>query len=100
MPLNIRSETVNRLAKKLAARTRLNKTEAVKLALENELRRLQRKTPLRIRVRPLQQRLLRAPATGREAQKDFYDELSGESRCSSTLPRSSRSLPASRRPTR
>ncbi|RUU15392.1 transcription factor, partial [Mesorhizobium sp. M6A.T.Ca.TU.002.02.2.1] len=39
MPLNIRSEEVNMLAEKLAARTRLNKTAAVKLALENELRR-------------------------------------------------------------
>lgn len=78
MPLNIRNEAVNRLAEKLAARTRLNKTEAVKLALENELRRIERKTPLRIRVRPLQERLLRRPATGLDADKGFYDELSGE----------------------
>ena len=39
MPLNIRSEEVNELADRLAARTRLNKTEAVKLALRNELER-------------------------------------------------------------
>ncbi len=78
MPLNIRNETVNRLARRLAARTRLNKTEAVKLALENELRRIERKTPLRIRLRPLQERLLRRPATGLDADKRFYDELSGD----------------------
>jgi hypothetical protein len=40
MPLNIRDETVNKLAERLAARKRMNKTEAVRAALENELRRL------------------------------------------------------------
>ncbi|TIM19123.1 MAG: transcription factor, partial [Mesorhizobium sp.] len=45
MPLNIRSEEVNMLAEKLAARTRLNKTAAVKLALENELRRAEEAIP-------------------------------------------------------
>ena len=49
MPLNIRSEEVNRLAETLAARTQRNKTEAVKRALENELRRLDQAVPLRER---------------------------------------------------
>ena len=44
MPLNIRSEEVNRLADRLAARTRLSKTEAVKRALESELRRVDPRT--------------------------------------------------------
>ncbi len=77
MPLNIRDETVNQLAEKLAARRRTNKTEAVKTALVNELRRLNEATPLRERLRPLQNRVLRRPATGLEADKAFYDELSG-----------------------
>jgi antitoxin VapB len=77
MPLNIRDETVNRLAEKLAARRRTNKTGAVKTALVNELRRLDDATPLRERLRPLQNRVLRRPATGLEADKAFYDELSG-----------------------
>ena len=78
MPLNIRSEEVNRLAETLAARTRLNKTEAVKLALENELRRIDQVRPLRDRLRPIQDRILAHPATGQEADKEFYDALSGE----------------------
>jgi antitoxin VapB len=78
MPLNIRSDEVNRLAEELAARKRLNKTEAVKLALENELRRLDAAVPLRERLRPLQARVLARPDTGLEADKAFYDELSGE----------------------
>ena len=39
MPLNIRNEQVNQLAENLAAQKRVNKTEAVRIALENELRR-------------------------------------------------------------
>ena len=76
MPLNIRSETVNQLAEKLAARARMNKTDAVRMALENELHRLDAAVPLRERLRPLQERVLRRPATGLEADKAFYDELS------------------------
>jgi antitoxin VapB len=78
MPLNIRSEEVNRLAETLAARTHRNKTEAVKLALENELHRLDKAVPLRERLRPIQDRVLARPATGLAADKEFYDALSGE----------------------
>ena len=79
MPLNIRSEQVNQLAQTLAERTRMSKTDAVKVALENELRRLDQKTPLRELLRPLQARVLARPATGQDADKAFYDELSGQS---------------------
>ncbi len=78
MPLNIRSEEVNQLAERLAARTRLNKTDAVKLALENELHRLEEAIPLRERLRTIQQRVQRRPSTGLEADKAFYDELNDE----------------------
>jgi antitoxin VapB len=78
MPLNIRNEEVNRLAEKLAVRMQMNKTAAVKLALERELRRLDQVLPLRERVRPLQDRVMARPATGREADKAFYDALSGD----------------------
>jgi antitoxin VapB len=79
MPLNIRNEAVNRLAEKLAARKRLNKTAAVKLALENELRRIEEAKPLRERLRSLQDRVLARPATGLEADKAFYDEMNEDS---------------------
>ena len=78
MPLNIRSEEVNRLAGQLADRTRTNKTEAVKRALENELRRLDAPLPLAERLRLLQDRVLARPATGFDADKNFYDDLSGD----------------------
>ena len=78
MPLNIRSEVVNQLADKLAARTHMTKTEAVRLALEHELRRLGEVLPLRERLHPLQARVMSWPATGLEANKAFYDDLSGD----------------------
>lgn len=78
MPLNIRSEEVNRLAERLAARKGLNKTDAVKLALENELRRIEQAIPLKERLRAIQRRVRKRPATGLAADKAFYDELSGD----------------------
>ena len=78
MPLNIRNEAVNELAERLAVRKRMNKTDAVRTALENELRRLDEAVPLRDRLRPLQERVLSRPATGLDADKAFYDELSGD----------------------
>jgi antitoxin VapB len=72
MPLNIRNEEVNQLA----SRAKTSKTEAVKRALENEPRRLDTVIPLRERLRPLQNRILARPATGLDAAKRFYDELS------------------------
>ena len=78
MPLNIRSDEVNRLAEAVAARLRSNKTEAVRRALAHELERLDRAVPLRDRLRPIQDRIRARPATGLAADKAFYDELSGE----------------------
>jgi hypothetical protein len=46
---NIRNEEVNQLAEKPATRKHINKTEAVELALQNELRRLDEVLPLRER---------------------------------------------------
>ncbi len=78
MPLNIRSEEVNHLAQALAERKRLTKTEAVKLALENELRRIDEGIPLWERLKPLREKIAAYPETGLEADKAFFDELSGE----------------------
>jgi antitoxin VapB len=77
MPLNIRSETVNALAERLAERRHITKTDAVRIALENELHRLDEAVPLKERLRSLQERVLRRPATGLRADKAFYDSLSG-----------------------
>jgi antitoxin VapB len=78
MPLNIRNEDVNRLAEKLAIIKRTTKSDAVRVALEGELRRAAEAVPLRERLRSLQNRVMSRPATGLEADKAFYDDLSGD----------------------
>ncbi|HME23947.1 MAG TPA: type II toxin-antitoxin system VapB family antitoxin [Acetobacteraceae bacterium] len=75
MPLNIRDEDTNRLAAKLASRLQLTKTAAVKLALRNELDRVEQSVPLRQRLRPLQGRVMSRAPIGMEADKTFYDTL-------------------------
>ena len=62
MPLNIRSEEVNRLADKLASVARVSKTEAVRMALANELERRQRPLSLAERIKPIQDRFAYACA--------------------------------------
>jgi len=78
MPLNIRNERVNQLAKELAAKKHVNKTEAVLLALEGELRRHDEKLPLAARLKPLQRRIAALPDNQVVLDKAFFDELSGD----------------------
>lgn len=86
MPLNIRSEEVNRLAGELAARKGVSKTEAVKIALVRALElsppprapspeEVERRWAL---VRRIQEDVASRKPTGLEADKAFFDELSGE----------------------
>lgn len=78
MPLNIRDESVNQLADKLATKLRINKTEAVRHALTETLNQIERAKPLRERLAPLQERVLSRPATGLQADKAFFDALNGD----------------------
>ena len=78
MPLNIRSEEVNELATLLAERTRSTKTEAVRMALQHELQRIAERPSLWEWLKPLQDELQSYPRTGLEADKTFFDELSGD----------------------
>ncbi len=79
MTLTIEGEEVDRLAEALAVLKRVGKMEAVKLALENELRRLDAALSVRERIRPFQQRIMARPSTGLQTDKAFYDWLSDES---------------------
>lgn len=74
MALHIRDRETDELVRRLAEIRNVGLTEAVKLAVGNELRRL----PLAERIRPYQERIARAGRTGLKADKAFFDELSGE----------------------
>lgn len=78
MALHIRDEETDRLVRALAERKRIPLTQAVKLAVGNELRREDEKLSLWERLKPLRDRIAESPSTGLEADKAFYDELSGE----------------------
>jgi antitoxin VapB len=73
-PMPFRSEATEALAACMGT----DKTEAVAPALRNELQRLDDLVPLRERLRPIRNRVLSRPATGLEADKAFYDNLSGD----------------------
>lgn len=75
MPLNIRSEEVNRLAEKVAALAKVSKTEAVRIALVNEVERLERQPSLAERLRPIQDALAAWSGAGLKVDKAFYDSL-------------------------
>jgi antitoxin VapB len=77
--LQIRNRRVVELAVKLAAVRRSTKTDAVLTALENELARIEREKLLAERLKPLQERIAAVPLTGLEPDKDFFDDLSGDS---------------------
>ena len=75
MPLNIRDEKVNQLAQQVATRRRINKTEAVRQALQRDLAALDRDIPMMERIREIQARVASRPDAGLEADKAFYDSL-------------------------
>ena len=77
--LQIRNRRVVELAAKLAAVRRRTKTDAVLTALENELACIEREKSLAERIKPIQDRIAAVPLTGLEADKDFFDDLSGDS---------------------
>jgi antitoxin VapB len=76
--LQIRNRRVVDLAAKLATIRHSTKTDAVLSALENELARIEGEKSLAERLKPLQERIASVPRTGLEADKDFYDDLSGD----------------------
>ncbi len=76
--LQIRNRRVIELAAKLAAVRRSTKTDAMLTALENELARAEGEKSLAERLKPLQERVAAVPRTGLEADKDFFDDLSGD----------------------
>ena len=76
--LQIRNRRVVELAAKLAATRRTTKTEAVLRALENDFARIEGEKSLAERLKPLQDRVMSRPPTGLEADKAFFDDLSGD----------------------
>ena len=77
MSLYIRDEKVNELAEKVMRRRGTKtKTEAVRLALENELREADNELSLAERIKPLQARIAAlGPKDPNFDEKAFMDEM-------------------------
>jgi antitoxin VapB len=78
MPLYIKDDTTADLVAQLAKIRGLTKQDAVRLAVQAELDRAQKAIPLRARVQALRTAHPLPPPTGITADKDFFDDLSGE----------------------
>lgn len=78
MALHIRDAEADRLVRTLAERKGIALTEAIKLAVRNELRREDEKPSLWARLKPLHERVAARPVTGLIADKSFYDSLNDE----------------------
>jgi antitoxin VapB len=79
MAFHIRDPETDALVRKLARQKGVGITEAVKLAVDAELRReAAEKPPLRERIRAIQDEVRSWPCTDLKADKAFFDELSGD----------------------
>jgi antitoxin VapB len=80
MSIYIKDPATDKAVRKLAKLRGQTLTEAIKFAVEYELEKEKRhkKLSLAERIRPLQERFAALPKSGLQADKAFYDSLSGE----------------------
>ena len=77
MPFHIRDPETDTLVRELARKKGCGLTEAVKLAVGNELQR-DDKRPMLDKIRAIQDEVAKWPRSGLKADKAFFDELSGD----------------------
>ncbi len=75
MAFHVRNRETERLARELARTAKLGLTEAVHLALSNELQRRQRTVPLWDRIAGLRKRVRARVKDARPVTKEFRDDL-------------------------
>lgn len=78
MPFHVRDPETDTLVRELARRKGVGLTEAVKLAVGEELKRVVAEPTMLDRLHALQARVAARGNTGLKADKAFFDWLSGE----------------------
>jgi antitoxin VapB len=78
MTLSIRDKATDALVRRLAKKKQVGLTEAVRLAVANELGRLEQEAPLRDRIAALRRSIVARGRTGETANKAFFDALGGD----------------------
>ncbi len=77
MPFHIRDPETDALTRQLAQERGCGLTEAVKLAVGNELKRAPNQTMID-KIRAIQDEVAKWPDSGLKADKAFFDWLSGD----------------------
>ena len=78
MPFHVRDRETDTLVRRLARIKGVGLTETIKQAVLRELTLEAEAVPLRDRIAALRAEVLAHPATGLNADKAFFDELSGD----------------------
>ena len=78
MPLYIQDDRTAELVSELARRRGVSEQDAVKLAVQAELDRTRHNIPLREKFAAWRAAHPLPPPTGEKADKEFFDELSGD----------------------
>lgn len=78
MAFYVRDETTDAAVRKLARLTNRSLTETIRQAVEAEYERQRENIPLIERLKPLVARYQAYPKSGQEADKAFFDALSGD----------------------
>ena len=77
MSIYVRDKATDGAVRRLAQLKGKSLTETIRETVDREYEREREKTPLRERIEALIQRVKQYPPTGLEADKAFFDELSG-----------------------
>ena len=77
MPLYIKDDATAALVAELANKRGISKQDAVRLAVQAELKRIAEAIPLRERIVAWRKEHPMPPRTGKKADKAFFDDLSG-----------------------
>lgn len=78
MAFYVRDETTDAAVRQLARLRKQSLTETIRQAVEAEILRERTSVPLAERLAPLAERYRAFPATGAEADKAYFDTLSGD----------------------
>ena len=78
MPFHVRDPETDTLVRELARRRGVGLTQAVKLAVAEELKRVESEPSLLDKIHDLQARIAKRPKSGLKADKAFFDWLSGQ----------------------
>lgn len=78
MAFSVKDEATDRAVRRLAKLRKVGLTEAIRMAVENELRHSGGEASLVQRLKAIGDRYARYKKTGKKADKAFFDDLGGQ----------------------